>query len=119
MLSSLAPIYKGKGNPLNTNSFRGIKLLKHAFKFFEGILDKRPRKIVDIDKMQHGLMSGRGTVDIVFTLSSFLSVDKGCLQTRSNVCSAKSVFIAVSQMFHMESVLLLCLMSLFVYLVWA
>ena len=32
MLSSLVPIFKGKGDPLNPNSYRGIKLLEHAFK---------------------------------------------------------------------------------------
>ena len=38
--------------------------------------------------------------------------------TQSNVCSVKSgLLIVVAQMFHMESVLLLCVMSLFVDLV--
>ena len=32
MLSSLVPIFKGKGNPINPNSYRGIKILEHAFK---------------------------------------------------------------------------------------
>ena len=32
MLSSLVPIFKGKGNPLNPNSYRGIELFQHAFK---------------------------------------------------------------------------------------
>ena len=31
MLSSLVPIFKGKQDPLNPNSYRGIKLLEHAF----------------------------------------------------------------------------------------
>ena len=31
MLSSLVPIFKGKGDPLNPNSYMGIKLLEHAF----------------------------------------------------------------------------------------
>ena len=42
MLSSLVPIFKGKGDPLG--------------------------KVVDIDKMQYGFMSGRGTVNAVFVL---------------------------------------------------
>ena len=33
MLSSLVPIYAGKDDPLNTNSYRGIKLLEYAFKY--------------------------------------------------------------------------------------
>ena len=35
MLSSLVPIFKGKRDPLNPNSYRGIKLLEHAFKLYE------------------------------------------------------------------------------------
>ena len=68
MLSSLVPIFKGKGDPLNPNSHRGIKLLKHAFKLYEKILDGRLREVVDVDKMQYGFMPGRGTVDAVFVL---------------------------------------------------
>ena len=67
MLSSLVLIFKGKEDPLNPNSYRGIKLLEHAFKLYE-ILDGRLRKVVDIDKMQYGFMPGRGTVDAVFVL---------------------------------------------------
>ena len=68
MLSSLVPTFKGKRDPLNPNSYRGIKLLEHAFKLYEKILDGRLREVVDIDKMQYGFMPGRGTVDTVFVL---------------------------------------------------
>ena len=68
MLSSLVPIFKGKGDPLNPNSYRGIKLLEHAFKLYEKILDGRLREVVDIDKMQYGFMPGRGILDVVFVL---------------------------------------------------
>ena len=68
MLSSSVPIFKGKGDPLNTNSCRGIKLLEHAFKLYEKILDGHLRELVDIDNMQYGFMPGRGTVDAVFVL---------------------------------------------------
>ena len=59
MLSSLVPIFQGKMDPLNPNSYRVIKLLEHAFKLYE-ILDQRLRKVVDIDKMQYGLCQGDG-----------------------------------------------------------
>ena len=62
MLSSLVPIFKEKGHPLNPNSYRGIKLLGHAFKLDKKILDGCLRGVVDIDKMQYGFISGRGTV---------------------------------------------------------
>ena len=68
ILSSLVPIFIGKGDTLNLNFYRGIKLLKHAFKLHEKILDGRLREVVDIDKMQYGFMPGRGTVDAVSVL---------------------------------------------------
>ena len=68
MLSLLVPIFKGKGDPLNPNSYRGIKWLEHAFKLYGKVLDGRLREVVDIDKMQYGFMPGRGTVDAVFVL---------------------------------------------------
>ena len=68
MLSSLVPIFKGKGDPLNPNSDRGIKLLKHTFKLYEKFLDGCLREVVDIDKMHYGFMPRRGTVDAVFVL---------------------------------------------------
>ena len=35
MLNSLVPIFKGKKDPFNSNSYREIKLLEHAFKLHE------------------------------------------------------------------------------------
>ena len=45
-----------------------IKLLEHAFKLYEKVLDGRLREVVAIDKMQYGLMPGRGTVDSRWTV---------------------------------------------------
>ena len=56
MVSSLVPIFKGKGDPLNPNSYGGIKLLQHAFKLCEKVLDGHLREVVDTDKMQYGFM---------------------------------------------------------------
>ena len=39
MLSPLVPIFKGKRDPLNPNSYRGIKLFEHAFKLHEKIFN--------------------------------------------------------------------------------
>ena len=68
ILSSLVPNFKEKGDPLNPNSYRGINLLKHAFKLYEKVFNDRLLEVVDIDKMQYGFMPGRGTVDAVFVL---------------------------------------------------
>ena len=68
MLSLLAAIFKGKGDRLNPNSYREIKLLDHAFELYEKVLDGHVHEVADIDKMQYGFMSGKGTVDAVFVL---------------------------------------------------
>ena len=68
MLSLLVAIFKGKGDPLNSNSYREIKLLDHAFELYEKVLDGHVYEVVDLDKMQYGFMSWRGTVDAVFVL---------------------------------------------------
>ena len=57
---------KGKRDPLNPNSDRGIKLLGNAFKLYKKILDERLHEVGDIYKMQYGFIPGRGTFDVVF-----------------------------------------------------
>ena len=37
MLSSLVTVFKGKGNTLNQDFDRGIKLLEHAFKLYKKV----------------------------------------------------------------------------------
>ena len=69
MLTLLVPIFKGNGDPLNPNSYRGIKLLEHVFKLYEKALDGHLREVVDVNKMQYGFMSERGTVETAFVLS--------------------------------------------------
>ena len=61
-LSTLIPIYKGKGDPMECGSYRAIKLLEHGMKVLERVLERRLRMKVNID----GFMSGKGTVDAIF-----------------------------------------------------
>ena len=42
--STITPIYKQKGDPLECNNFRGIKLLSHTLKLWERVLESRLRK---------------------------------------------------------------------------
>ena len=51
---------------MTCGSYRGIKLLEHAMKVLERVIEGRLRKIVKIDNMQFGFMSGRGTTDAIF-----------------------------------------------------
>ena len=66
MLSSLVPIYTGEGYALNPNSYKGTKLLEHPFKLYEKVLNSRLCEVVDIDKMQYGLMPGGGLLMLCF-----------------------------------------------------
>ena len=58
--------YKGKGDPLECGSFRGIRLLGHAIKIFKKVLDKRLRQLIKIDDMQFGFMCGRSATGTIF-----------------------------------------------------
>jgi len=64
--SVVLPIYKGKWDPMECGSYRGIKLLEHAMKVVERIFEERTRQQIDIDDMQFGFMKGKGTTDAIF-----------------------------------------------------
>ena len=66
--SVLVPIFKGKGNVRNCNTCKGVKLLEHAMKIVERVLERRIRELVNIDSMQFGFMPGRRTTDVFFVL---------------------------------------------------
>ena len=46
---------------MSCGSYRGIKLMEHARKVLERVVDKRLSKITDIEGMQFGFMKGHGT----------------------------------------------------------
>ena len=64
----LVPIFKGKGDVRNCNTYRGVQLLEHTMKIVERVLEKRIRELVNIDSMQFGFMPGRGTTDALFVV---------------------------------------------------
>ena len=51
MLSLLVQVFKKKGDPLNPNSYRGMKSLEHTFILYEKVFDGSLCEVVDIDKM--------------------------------------------------------------------
>ena len=60
--SVVVPIFKGKGDVLiECGAYRGVKLLEHAMKIVERVLENRIRGLVTIDDMQFGFMPGKGT----------------------------------------------------------
>ena len=66
--SVILPIYKGKGDPMECGSYRGIKLLEHAMKVVERIFEHRIRQQIEVDDMQFGFMKGKGTTDAICTV---------------------------------------------------
>src|SRR6476469_9571714 len=66
--SWITSVYIGKGDALECSSYRGIKLLEHAIKVFECVIERRLRSTVEIDKMQFGFRPGRGTIDAIFVV---------------------------------------------------
>ena len=75
--------YKGKGDALDHGNYRGLKLTDHVMKLVEHVLERRIRKMVDIDEMQFGFISGRSATDAVFIVrqlqEKYLAVKKPLL----------------------------------------
>jgi len=64
--SVVLPVYKGKGDPMECGSYRGIKLLEHTMKVVEKIFEHIIWQQIEVDDMQFGFMKGRGTTDAIF-----------------------------------------------------
>ena len=59
-------VYKWKGDPFECASYRGLKLVEHAMKILERVIESRVRNVVKIDTMQFGFMAGKSTTDAIF-----------------------------------------------------
>ena len=64
--SFIVSLYKGKGDALNRGNYRGLKLIEQVMKVLEHVVEGLIRQRVEIDEMQCGFMSGRGTTDAIF-----------------------------------------------------
>ena len=64
--SFIVNLYKGKGDALNRGNYRGLKLIEQVMKVLERVVKGLIRQRVEIDEMQCGFMSGRGTTDAIF-----------------------------------------------------
>ena len=66
--STITHIYKQKGDPLECNNFRGIKLLSHTLKLWERVVENRLRSMVNISERQYGFQPGKSTIQPLFCL---------------------------------------------------
>ena len=51
-LSVVVLIFKGKGDAINCMVYRGVKLLEHAMKIVEKVLERRLWHMLKVDEMQ-------------------------------------------------------------------
>jgi len=66
--SVVLTVYRGKGDPMECGSYRGIKLLEHAMKVVERTFEHRIWQQIEVDNMQFGFMNAKGTTDAIFTV---------------------------------------------------
>ena len=64
--SVIVPFFKGKGDMMSCRSYRGVKLLEHAMKIVERVLEKQIQTLVNLNKMRFGFMPEKETVDAIF-----------------------------------------------------
>ena len=57
--------FKGKGAALDRCNYRCLKLIEHALKVFERVIENLLRVKVDMGSMQFGFMPGKGTTDAI------------------------------------------------------
>ena len=48
--SVIVPIFKGKGDVMSCGSYRGMKLLEHAMKIVERVLERRIQTLINLNK---------------------------------------------------------------------
>ena len=82
--SVIVPIFKGNGDVMSCGSHREMKLLEHAMKIVEEVLERPIRTLVNLNEMQFGFMPGKGTVDAIFIVKNRQEEFKR--KTRSCIC---------------------------------
>ena len=51
---------------MSSGSYRRVKLLEHAMKIVERVIDGQIRTLLNLNEMQFGFMPGKETVDAIF-----------------------------------------------------
>ena len=64
----MVPIFKGKGDALECNNYRGIKLMSHTMKLWERIIEARLMEMTKIADNQFGFRPGKSTTEPIFAL---------------------------------------------------
>ena len=59
-------LYKGKGEAIDRGNYRGFKVTYQVMKLPERVLDFYICEMVDINEIQLGIVSGKGTIVAIF-----------------------------------------------------
>lgn len=74
----ICPVYKGKGDRLNVDNYRGITVLSCLGKLFTSIINDRIQTFLDDNNLlgneQAGFRQGNSTTDHVFTLHCLIDI---------------------------------------------
>ena len=60
------PLFKGKGDALSCEKYRGLRLLEHSMKVWERVLIKRLEDYVEVHPQQFGFAQGKSTTDAIY-----------------------------------------------------
>ena len=64
--STTIALFKGKGDALACNKYRGLRFLEHGMKIMEKVLDSKLRRITNIGSSHFGFRPVKSTEDAVF-----------------------------------------------------
>ena len=65
-MSFILNLFKGKGDALNTGTYRSIKITEHVMKVMEHLIGKLICEIFNIDEMRYAFVKGQDTTDAIF-----------------------------------------------------
>nr|XP_016508544.1 PREDICTED: uncharacterized protein LOC107826111 [Nicotiana tabacum] len=68
--STMVPLYKNNGDIQSCNNYRGIKLLSHAMKVWERVVEARVNMTVFVSDNKFGFMPGRSTTEAIHLVRS-------------------------------------------------
>ena len=81
--SMIVSFFEREGDTLNRNSYHGLKLTDHVLKVIERVVENIIHETDNIDEMQFGFCSGRGTTDAIFILrqlqEKYLAKHRNCI----------------------------------------
>ena len=76
----IVPIFKQKGDVMSGGLNRGVKLLEHAMKIVERVLERQIETLINLNKMQFGFTPEKEIVDAIFIVrrmqEEYLKKDK-------------------------------------------